>query len=162
MQKLREKIEKELNRFEKELRVDLPKEIGRAAALGDLRENAEYHAALDRQRYLQARVSQLSNQLSQLSTMNAGQIPLDKVGFGSRVTLLDLDNDEEVVFELVFPDDGDVNAGKISISSPIGRALLGKGVGDEVVVKTPGGEREFEVTALETVHQLADSARDGE
>lgn len=157
MKRITERVEKELRELERELRIELPKEIERATALGDLRENAEYHAALERQRYLQARVGQLQQRLSQLSTMRMSSIPHDRASFGSLVTVQDLDSEEEMVFELVIGDDGDPGAGKISISSPIGRSLVGKVAGDEVVVRTPGGERAFEVIDLVTLHQREDA-----
>lgn len=162
MKRITERVEKELRELERELRIELPREIERATALGDLRENAEYHAALERQRYVQARVGQLQQRLSQLSTMRMSSIPRDRAAFGSLVTVQDLDTGEESVYELVIGDDGDPGAGKISISSPIGRSLVGKVAGDEVVVRTPGGERAFEVIDLVTLHQRkeADEAKD--
>ncbi len=153
MRPILERVEKELAVLDRELRVELPKEIERATALGDLRENAEYHAALERQRYVQARVGQLQQKLSQLSTIKLSDIPDDKIGFGSVVRVQDLESDEELVYELVVPDEGDPKIGKISLSSPIGRALMGKVEGDEVVARTPGGEREFEIVEVKTLHQ---------
>lgn len=152
MRHIRDRIEKELRELERELRVEVPKEIEKALALGDLRENAEYHAALDRQRYLQARIAQVQERLSQLSSMRMDNIPADRVGFGSLVTVLDLDTDEELRYELVIADESNPSEGKISVSSPIGRALLDHRVGDAVTVKTPKGERELELTELVTIH----------
>lgn len=153
MRHMREKIEKELRALEYELRFELPKEIQKAVAHGDLRENAEYKAALERQSYVQSRVSQMHEKLAQLSTIKLTAIPTDRVAFGSVVTVRDLDTDLESIFELVFNDDGDAALGRISVSSPIGRALVGKEVGDQVTVKTPGGERVFEVCSLITLHE---------
>ena len=157
MRRIIEKYEKELTELKRELTVDLPKEIQRAVALGDLRENAEYAAALDRQRYVQARLGQVTQKLTQLSTIRLDQIPEGKAAFGSIVRVRDLDSDEELRYELVLPDEGDVSAGEISVTSPIGRALMGKVVGDEVTVRTPRGERCFEVTDLTTLHDRADA-----
>ncbi len=153
MREVKEKVEAELKALRYELRHELPKEIERATALGDLRENAEYHAALDRQRFVRARIGQLEQRMSQLSTMNLAKIPKDRAGYGSRVTVTDLDADETVEYELVAADEGDPGNGKISISSPIGRALVGRKVGDAVTVVTPRGEREFELVALMTMHE---------
>jgi transcription elongation factor GreA len=152
MRHIRERIEKELRELERELRIEVPKEIEKALALGDLRENAEYHAALDRQRYLQARIAQVQERLSQLSSVRMDNIPTDRVGFGSLVTVLDLDTGEELRYELVIADESNPSEGKISVSSPIGRALLDHRVGDEVTVKTPKGERALELTGLVTIH----------
>lgn len=161
MRNLREPLEKELKQLEFELRVELPREIARATALGDLRENAEYHAALERQRYVQARMGHLQQRLSQLSTIRISQIPRDRAAFGSQVKVSDLDSGEELTFDLVLGDEGDAAAGKISVSSPIGRALVGRQVGDQVQVKTPAGERQFEVTGLLTVHDREGAADGG-
>ena len=156
LRRIKERVESEMKVLERELRVEIPREIERATALGDLRENAEYHAALERQRYLQARVGQLKQRLSQLSTIRMSAIPADSAAFGSLVKLQDLDSDEVLDYELVIGDDGDPRRGKISISSPIGRALMGKRPGDEVTVRTPGGERAFELIELVTLHQRDD------
>jgi transcription elongation factor GreA len=146
-------MEKELRELERELRVEVPKEIEKALALGDLRENAEYHAALDRQRYLQARIAQMQERLSQLSSIKISSIPNDRVGFGSLVQVQDLDTDEELEYELVMAEESAPKDGKISVSSPIGQALLDRQVGEEVTVKTPKGERAFEIIGLQTVHE---------
>jgi transcription elongation factor GreA len=153
MRHILDKIETELKQLDRELRIELPKEIARATALGDLRENAEYHAALDRQRYVQARIAHLNQRRSQLSTVRLEQIPRDRVAFGSIVTVRDLDTDEEMVFELVLGDEGDASQGRISVSSPIGRALLNRRPGEGVTVRVPAGERSLEVVALTTVHE---------
>ncbi len=152
MRHIREKYEKELAELKRELTIDLPKEIQRAVALGDLSENAEYTAALERQQFVQARMGQLTQKLTQLSSIRLDQIPHDKAAFGSVVTLRDLATEEELTYELVLPDEGNAAQGTLSISSPIGRALSGKVVGEEVVVQTPGGRREFEIIDLVTLH----------
>lgn len=156
MRHIREKYEKELAELKRELTVDLPKEIQRAVALGDLRENAEYSAALERQRYVQARLAQLTQKLTQLGTIRLSQIPKDKAAFGSVVTLRDLETDEQITYELVLPDEGDVAAGTISVSSPIGRSVVGKQVGDEVTAQTPRGARTFELVDMVTLHDRND------
>lgn len=161
MRHLRDPLERELKQLEYELRIELPKEIGRATALGDLRENAEYHAALDRQRYVQARIAHLQQRLSQLSTIRMSQIPRDRAAFGSLVTVSDLDSGEECTYDLVLGDEGDAAAGKISVSSPIGKALVGRQIGDTVSVRTPIGERQFEVTGLLTLHEREESENGG-
>ncbi|GAB4224221.1 MAG: transcription elongation factor GreA [Acidobacteriota bacterium] len=158
MKHVRERLEQELKQLERELRYELPQEIRRATAMGDLRENAEYHAALERQSYVRARVGQLRQRISQLSSLDMSQIPRDRVGLGSRVTLEDLDSGEEITWEIVLAEDGDPANGRLSIASPIGRALAGRQVGDEVTVRTPGGERAFEITGLVTVHDQDDQA----
>lgn len=156
MRRIKEKYERELAELRRELTVELPKEIQRAVALGDLRENAEYAAALERQSYVQARIGQISMKLQQLSTMRLDQVPRDRVGLGSLVTVRDLATDDELSWDLVLPDEGDGKEGRISVSSPIGRALMGKEVGEEVAVQTPGGRREFELIHLVTLHDRDD------
>ena len=146
------KLEGELRGLEHELRIELPKEISKAVAMGDLRENAEYAAALERQAYVKARVGQLRQRLSELSSMSLSQIPADKVALGSRVTLLDVDKDVEVKYGLVMPEMADLSKGLISVASPIGRSLMGSTEGDEIEATTPVGKRTFEVLALETIH----------
>jgi transcription elongation factor GreA len=143
---------KELRSLERELRIDLPKEIQAALAMGDLRENAEYHAALERQGFVRARIGQLQKRLTDLGTMNLGQVPRDRVGIGSRVVLLDLEAGEEITYELVFPELADHAKGLISTGSPIGRGLLGKREGDRVTIAIPSGKKRFEVLELTTFH----------
>jgi transcription elongation factor GreA len=120
--------------------------------MGDLRENAEYHAALERQSYVKARIGQLRERLSELGKLDLGQISRDRVGLGSRVTLLDLDSDEEITYELVVPEMSDLETGLISIASPIGRGLVGRRQGDEVRIQIPSGSKSFEVLGLQTLH----------
>lgn len=162
MRHILDKIEAELKLLDRELRIELPKEIARATALGDLRENAEYHAALDRQRYVQARIGHLNQRRSQVSTVRLDQIPRDRIAFGSIVSVRDLDTGEELVFELVMGDDGDAAQGRISVSSPIGRALLNRRPGEEVTVRAPAGERTLEVVALTTLHEREGGAGAGQ
>ena len=152
MREVRAKLMEELKSLEHELRVELPKEIHTAQAMGDLKENAEYHAALERQGFLRARVSQLRKRLTDLGTANLGQIPRDRVGIGSNVSLLDLDSDEEVGFELVFPEMAKSEKGMISVASPIGKGLLGRKEGDQVTIHIPSGRKRFEILKFTTLY----------
>ncbi len=150
--RLLKKFEDELMLLDKELKTTLPQEIKRARELGDLRENAEYHAAKERQRLLEARLSLLKKRVSDIHLMNLDKIPKDRVGFGSTVHLKDPDTGAETVYQLVMPEDADVEGGLISTASPIGRALLNKEEGDAVTVTTPSGSRKFELIKLRTIH----------
>jgi transcription elongation factor GreA len=152
---IRRKLQEEINALEHELVHELPKEIKKAAALGDLSENAEYHMAKQRQEYVKARVRQLGKRLADLSMVNMNNIPKDKVGLGSTVRVYDSSKNEEMEYNLVTSEESDVAAGKISTTSPIGRALLNKKVGDTAVVVTPNGKRELEVLKLTTIHDEA-------
>jgi transcription elongation factor GreA len=149
---IKKKLQEELNTLERELAYDIPRELKKAAALGDLSENAEYHMAKQRQEYLKARVRQLGQRLADLSLINMNNIPKDKVGLGSTVKVYDSAKDEEMEYRLVTSEEADVPAGKISTTSPIGRALLNKKVGDSAVVVTPAGSREMEILKLSTIH----------
>ena len=149
---IREKLEGELKTLEYEFRIELPKEIGNAVAMGDLRENAEYKAALERQSYVRARIGQLRKRLGDLSAINMGSIPKDRVALGSKVKLLNLDTDEEVTYQLVFPEVSDLDQGLISIASPVGKGLMGREEGDEFTVQIPSGVKRFEVLELRTLH----------
>lgn len=151
-QEAKKKIEAEMRVLEKELTTELPRALTVAMAMGDLRENAEYHAAKERQSFVRARLGQLAQRLADLSMINYDKIPRDRISLGSKVVLLDTDSDEKVTYKLVTTEDTDVAAGAISTSSPIGRSLLGKQDGDEVTVKIPGGVREFEVISFTTIH----------
>jgi transcription elongation factor GreA len=151
-ERILKKFQDEILQLDRELKTELPKEIKRARELGDLRENAEYQAAKERQRLVEARISLLQKRVSEISLMNLDRIPHDKVGFGSTVTLRD-EAGQAIVYQLVMPEDANVDEGLISTASPIGRALLNKEAGEDVVVKTPNGaERRFEVTKLVTIH----------
>lgn len=152
---VKKKLQDEINALEYELSHELPRELKKAVALGDLSENAEYHMAKQRQEYVKARLRQLGRRLADLSLINMSNIPKDKVGLGSTVRIYDNDKDEEVEYKLVTSEESDVAAGKISTTSPIGRALLNKKVGDSATVVTPTGKREFEVLKLTTIHDEA-------
>lgn len=154
MEELKKKLQEEIANLETELRVELPREILKARAHGDLSENAEYHAAKERQRYVDARLGQLKQRMAELSMIDMSRIPHDKVGLGSEVVVLDVNKDEEVTYRLVASEQTDVSKGWISTGSPIGRSLLGKEVGDTVKVTIPGGTREFEIVKLKTIHEI--------
>lgn len=147
------KLQEEIAALEIELRIELPREILRARAHGDLSENAEYHAAKERQGYVNARLNQLQGRLRELSMVDMSSIPHDRVGLGSTVKVLDVDKDEMMNYTLVTSEDVDVSKGMISTTSPIGRGLLGKKVGDTVKIQVPGGAREMEIVELLTIHQ---------
>ena len=151
--RLLKRFEDQILTLERELKMELPKEIQRARELGDLRENAEYQAAKERQTYVQARIAMLKRRMSEISLMNLERIPHGKAGFGSTVTIKE--NDHEFEYQLVMPEDADAERGLISTSSPIGRAILNKEEGDEVVVATPNGTRKFEIVKLVTIHDEA-------
>ena len=153
MEELKKKLQEEITALEIELRVELPREILRARAHGDLSENAEYHAAKERQGMVNARLGQLYGRLRDISMIDMSKIPHDRVGLGSTVVVLDVDKDERVRYKLVTSEDVDVAKGQISTSSPIGRGLLGKMVGDSVHIQIPGGVREMEIVELITIHQ---------
>jgi transcription elongation factor GreA len=152
---IKQKLQAELDDLENELRVRLPKEIKRALEFGDLRENAEYHAALDRQRFVQARIGQLRQRISEIASIDISKVPLDRAAYGSTLLLYDAERDEEVTYRLVTPEESDPQAGLISTTSPVGKSLMGKEEGDEVVVRTPSGARNFEIRRLTTLHDEA-------
>lgn len=154
---IKKKLKDELAILEHELSYDIPKELKKAVAMGDLSENAEYHMAKQRQEYLKARIRQLGKRLADLSMINMSNIPRDKVGLGSTVTVFDSTKDEEMVYSLVTSEESDVAAGKISTTSPIGRCLLNKKVGDIAEVVSPNGNRELEILKLSTIHDLAET-----
>ncbi|MFL6448231.1 MAG: transcription elongation factor GreA [Bryobacteraceae bacterium] len=155
MEELKKKIQDEIAALEHELRTELPKQILTARAHGDLSENAEYHAAKERQGLVNARLGQLQARLREFSMIDLAKIPRDRVGLGSRVVVLDLNKDEELSYNLVTSEDADVAQGKISTSSPIGKGLLGKRVGDTVRIQIPDGTRELEILQLATIHDEA-------
>ena len=154
MQDIRKKIEEEITALEYELRNELPREILKARLHGDLSENAEYHAAKERQGHVNARLGQLQKRLSEFSMIDLSKIPRDKVGLGSRVVVLDMIRSEEVTYYVVTTEEADAAQGKISPGSPIGRALLGKQVGDTVKLQAPGGAKELEILEFQTMHDL--------
>ena len=150
-----QKLQEEIQSLEHELNHELPKELKRARALGDLSENAEYHMAKQRQDYVSARLCQLKQRLADLSLINLNNIPKDRIAFGSKVTLYDIDRDVEIEYRLVTSEEADVSKGLISTTSPIGRGLMGKKLGDSVIVTTPNGSREFEIRAVRTIYDQA-------
>ena len=149
---IKRKLQEEINALEHELIHELPKEIKKAAALGDLSENAEYHMAKQRQEFVKARVRQLGKRLADLSMVNMNNIPHDRVGFGSTVVVFDSTKDEKFTYKLVTSEESDVTKGLISTTSPIGRALLSKEIGEIAIVVIPNGKRELEVLKLATIH----------
>ncbi len=152
--KILKKFEDEVAELERELHHELPKEIQRARELGDLRENAEYQAAKDRQGIVNARIAMLRKRIAEISIMNLDKIPHDRAAFGSTVQLRE-DNGGSITYQLVMPEEADVSKGLISTSSPIGRAIVGRNEGDEITVTTPSGVRNFEIVKLATIHDEA-------
>jgi transcription elongation factor GreA len=153
---IKKRLEDEIRTLEHELKIQLPKEIQRAREYGDLRENAEYKAAKERQSFLQARIGQLRTRLAALSMVNLDKIPKDKVGLGSTVTLRETASGGEIVYDLVTPEEADPTQGRISPSSPIGKSLLNHEPGDVVEVRVPSGTKEYEITRLVTIHDQAE------
>jgi transcription elongation factor GreA len=153
---IRKKLQDELNQIERELRVELPKEILRAREHGDLRENAEYKSAKERQSFLEGKKAQIQKRLAALSLINLEKIPHDRVAYGSRVLLYEYEVEKETEYRLVSPEESDLARGLISITSPIGRSLLGRQVGDEVQIVTPAGKRSYEIRSLVTIHETED------
>ncbi len=152
MEDLKKKLQEEIATLEYELRNELPKEILKARAHGDLSENAEYHAAKERQSFVDARLAQLKARMREFSMVDLTKIPRDRVGLGSTVVLLDLNKDAKLTYKLVTSEEADANKGLISTSSPIGRGLIGKQVGDEIKIPIPGGSRDVEILELTTIH----------
>src|SRR5213593_3517730 len=148
-----EKLEKELRALEREYRHDLPKEIKKALAMGDLRENAEYHAALERQSYVKAKIGHIKKRLTEISMIRLEALPKDRVGLGSTVVLYDLKEEKEIRYKIVFAEDADVAQGHISVTSPIGKGLAGRREGDEVTIQVPSGVKRFEILSLQTAYQ---------
>lgn len=154
MEEIRKKIKDELDTLEEELHFKLPKEIQKAREFGDLRENAEYKAAMERQSIVQARIMQLRKRMSEVDSIDLSKIPTDRVAYGSEVVLFEIETEEKVTYRLVTSEESDPENGKISTVSPIGQALIGREEGDEVRVKTPNGWRSFEITRLTTIHEI--------
>jgi transcription elongation factor GreA len=154
------KLKREIAELQRELSVELPKELAAAAAHGDLSENAEYEAAKNRQDYVRSRIGQLSGRVRELSMYTVASIPEGVVAYGSRVVVEDVDEGETSTYEIVFPEEVDPGRGRISLSSPLGQALMNKSVGDEAVVQTPRGRRTYQVIELVTFHARID--RQGE
>ncbi len=157
---IKKKLQEEIDLLEHELQHELPKELKKAVAMGDLSENAEYHMAKQRQEFVRARLGQLKKRMADLSLVNMANIPRDRAAIGSTVKVYDSTKDEEIEYKLVTSEESDVAAGKVSTSSPIGRALMGKKIGDSTVVVTPTGKRELEILSLTTIHD--DMAQEGE
>jgi transcription elongation factor GreA len=155
MEELKKRLQDEITALENELRVELPREIAKARAHGDLSENAEYHAAKERQGHVNMRLGQLRARLREISMIDPSRIPRDRAGLGSTVVVLDVDKDEEMTYYLVTSEDADVSNGRISTSSPIGRGLVGKKVGDTAKIQIPDGTKELEVLKVLTIHDLA-------
>jgi transcription elongation factor GreA len=152
---IKKKLEEEISLLEHELNVELPRELKKAAALGDLSENAEYHMAKQRQEFVRARLGQMKKRMAELSLVNLANIPKDRAAIGSTILVYDSTKDEKIEYKLVTSEETDVTKGLVSTTSPIGRALMGKRVGDVSTVVTPNGNRELEVLKLTTVHDEA-------
>lgn len=153
LEEIRQKIEDEIENLTRELHVELPERIKIAMEHGDLRENAEFKAAKERQGFVEARLNHLTSRMTELSKIDVTQMAADKVGFGSKVTILDLDLDEEFTFTITAGDFIDLDAGQVSLASPIGQGLLGAAEGEEVTVKLPAGERKYRIEKLSTLPQ---------
>jgi len=151
--KIKQKLQQEIDSLEHELSVELPKEIAVARAHGDLSENAEYKFAKERQGYVNAKIGQLKKRMGDLGMLNLANIPKDRSGYGSLIVVLDMQRKREVEYKLVSTEEADAEKGLISTTSPIGRALLNRVVGDEVQVATPAGQKEFEIVRLVTIHE---------
>src|SRR6202790_1434686 len=156
-EQIKKKLQAEINTLEHELSYELPKELKKAVALGDLSENAEYHMAKQRQEFVKARLRQLGRRIADLSLINMNDIPKDKVGLGSTVRIFDSTKNEEIEYKIVTSEEADFASGRISTTSPIGRALLNKKVGDTVQVVTPNGKREMEILTLSTMFDVAEA-----
>ncbi len=152
MKEAKKKLEDEIRKLDRELKEEIPKALKTAADMGDLSENAEYQAAKERQSYLQARLAHLRERLAKLSMINLSKVPTDRVSYGSKVVLLDLDTDKKVTYKLVSIEESDVKEGLISTTSPIGKSLMGREEGDEVQIQTPGGVKNYEIVQLTTLH----------
>ena len=152
MKEAKQKLEREIKALERELTEELPQALKKAIAMGDLRENAEYQSAKERQSYVQAQLSNLRKRLSQLSMINLDKIPSDRVSYGSTVVVADLESGDETTYQLVTSEESDVRRGRISTTSPIGRSLMGHEEGDEVEIRTPRGSKRVEIVELKTLH----------
>jgi transcription elongation factor GreA len=154
LEELKAKLDDEIDRLTRELQVTLPKAIQKAVEHGDLRENSEYKSALERQQFVQARLNHLTKRRGELSKVNLDEIPDDRVGFGSRVTVKDLRSGDLETYTLVFGDFIDIETGQISMASPLGQTLLGHRVGDEVSLQLPRGARKLRLEKLTTLHEM--------
>lgn len=160
LDELKNKLGEEIERLTHELQVTLPKAIQKAVEHGDLRENSEYKSALERQQFVQARLNHLTKRYGELSKIDLSEIPTDRIGFGSRVTVVDLRTREEETYTLVFGDYIDIDSGQISVASPLGQTLMGKQKGDKVSLQLPRGERKLQVKDLVTLSQMVDDKSD--
>src|SRR5262250_1121520 len=153
LKKIKQKLQEEITALEHELSIELPKEIAVARAHGDLSENAEYKFAKERQTYVNAKIAQLKKRMGDLGMLNLNNIPKDRSGYGSRILVLDIQREVKIEYKLVSSEEADAEKGLISTTSPIGKALLNRKVGDEIEVATPAGKKEFEIVALVTIHE---------
>ncbi|HEX8213135.1 MAG TPA: transcription elongation factor GreA [Longimicrobium sp.] len=160
LEELKNRLGEEIERLTHELQVTLPESIKKAVEHGDLRENSEYKSALERQQFVQARLNHLTRRAGELSKIDISQIPSDRIGFGSRVTVVDMRTREEETYSLVFGDYIDIDSGQISVASPLGQALMGKKKGETVSLTLPRGERKLKIKAMTTLPQMADSKED--
>jgi transcription elongation factor GreA len=156
LKEVKKKLEERIRKLERELQDELPKALQKAIAMGDLRENAEYQTAKERQSFVQSELAQLKERLAKLSMVNLNKIPEGKVSYGSTVVLYDIDREQEVTYRLVMGEEADAAKGLISTSSPIGRSLMGLREGAEVEIRTPGGLRRYEIMKLTTIHERQD------
>ena len=161
IEELKRTLSDEVDRLRHELNVTLPQEIRKAVEHGDLRENSEYKSALERQQFVQARLNHLTRRYGELSKIDLSEVPTDRVGFGSRVTVVDLRTREEETYTLVFGDYIDIDSGQISVASPLGQTLMGKKPGDQVSLQLPRGERKLKIKALTTLSEQVDDESDG-
>ncbi len=152
LDRARQKLEKELQALEREYRHELPKEIHRALQMGDLRENAEYQSALERQHFVKSRITQVQEQLKNLSMIDLNSLPKDRAGLGSTVTVVDVESRKTLIYELTIPEESDFGKGLISVTSPIGKALVGCKAGDDLTIKIPAGQRVYEVKKVVTLY----------
>jgi len=160
LEELKNRLGEEIERLTHELQVTLPQAIKKAVEHGDLRENSEYKAALERQQFVQARLNHLTRRAGELSKIDISQIPSDRIGFGSRVTVVDMRTREEETYSLVFGDYIDIDSGQISVASPLGQALMGKKKGETVSLTLPRGERKLKIKSMTTLSQMAESKED--
>ena len=156
MNEAKRKLEDEIRKLDRELKDELPKAFKKALEMGDLRENAEYQTAKERQSYVQSQLAVLRQRLARLSMVNLSKIPTDKISYGSTVVLLDVATDKKITYKLVTSEEADVSKGWISTTSPIGRSLMGHTEGDEVKIQTPGGQKTYEIVRLTTIHESVD------
>lgn len=156
LDEIRDKIDDEIERLTRELNIELPKVIQKAVELGDLRENADYKSALERQQFVQARLQHLAQRAGELAKIDVKNIPTDRVGFGSRVTVRNIDTGDTFVYTIVSGDFMDLDAGHISMASPIGRGLMGRKQGEELEIELPAGVRRFSIEELVTLSEMVD------